>query len=122
MSFGSFWREVGDFFEKLGAQFGGAFLVFIVAGAKAMLAGGGQLLKSAALAAVHSQEQEGGTGAEKRQRAFDAITGTLLSAGIPVIANAVYLAIEAAVASLREEQQEANPLALPPSSGEATSA
>ena len=41
MSFGSFWREVGDFFEKLGAQFGGAFLVFIVAGAKAMLAGGG---------------------------------------------------------------------------------
>ncbi|MGE3541456.1 MAG: hypothetical protein AB7N91_28990 [Candidatus Tectimicrobiota bacterium] len=115
MSFGNFWKEVGDFFSDLGAMFGGAFLAFITAGAQAILSGGRQVLKDAAMAAVRSQEQEGGTGGEKRDRAFDAVKGTLLNAGVPVVVNAIYLAIEAAVANLRAEQAKANPLSAPPS-------
>lgn len=113
MGFGRFWEEVGNFFENLGALLGGALLVFMKAGAEALAVGGGQLLKDAAMAAVRSQEDGGGTGSEKRERAFEAVKGTLVSASIPILVNAVYLAIEHAVAQLNKEKA-LNALAIPP--------
>ena len=114
MSFGSFWEDVGDFFENLGALIGGAMLVFLKAGAEAIVASGGELLKDAAMAAVRASEAQGGDGEEKFSAAVKAVIGTLESAGIAVVINAVRLAIEHAVARLHVEQGKANPLVVPP--------
>lgn len=62
---------------------------------------GGQLLLDSATAAVHAMEQTGKPGAEKFADAKTAVIGTLQSAGVTVIENAVNGAIEAAVAAMK---------------------
>lgn len=76
---------------------------FLLAGAKAIAASGGALLTDAATAAVKAAENAGGSGTEKYEAAFAAVVGTLEDAGQPVVENAVNLAIEAALAKLKEE-------------------
>ena len=92
-------------FSKIGAFFGrfGVILsTFLSAGAAAIVKGGGKVLIEAARDAVRAAEVAGGTGSEKRAAAIAVVVSTLTSKGLPVLYNAVFLAIEAAVAEMNK--------------------
>lgn len=64
-------------------------------------AGGGAVLKEAAVLAVTAAEAAGGSGSEKFAAAITAVKNELSSKGIPLIENAVQGAVLAAVAKLQ---------------------
>lgn len=89
-------------FARMFLSEGTALLVtFILAGVRALEAGGGQLLVSAADAAVVAAESSKGSGTEKFDQAVEAVKGTLQSQGLAVLENAVRLGVEASVARLK---------------------
>ncbi len=61
---------------------------------------GGKILTDAAVAAVTAAEATGGSGQTKAAAAFASVSAVLVSEGIPVVKNAVNLAIETAVANM----------------------
>lgn len=99
----TFWTEVVDFLMKMLTAAERIAFEFLLVGAKSIAQSGGALLTDAAMAAVRAAEETGGSGTEKYEAAFNSIVGTLKDAGQPVVENAVNLAIEAAVAKLKEE-------------------
>ena len=76
---------------------------FASAGAKSIAINGGLLLIDSATAAVNAMAATEGSGADKRNAAIAAVTRDLEAGGIEVVENAVRLAIEHAVASLKAD-------------------
>lgn len=93
------WDEVADWFEDIGEEIVGVLKPL----ARQIKKAGGPILLAAALEAVKAAEAAGGSGSSKREAAKDAIVATLKGQGIPIVMNAVYGAIEIAVAKLRED-------------------
>lgn len=62
---------------------------------------GGQILLEAALSAVRTAEQTGGSGEEKFKAAKKIVVKNLQDKGLPLVTNAINGAIESAVASLK---------------------
>jgi len=76
---------------------------FLLPFIKILLAQGGRLLMDAALEAVQATStMPKATGSQKRDAAFVIIKSRLSSAGVELTANVINLAIEAAVAKIRE--------------------
>lgn len=98
--FSDFIDKVGEFFADLFTEAGKIALTFLSAAAKSIAMSGGALLVDAARNAVQAAESQGGSGAEKRDAAYNAVVGTLENAGISVVVHAVNTAIEAAVAEM----------------------
>lgn len=97
MSFkAKFLSHIESFFEGIGE----AILSFTNNLAHSIAQNGGQVLVSAAVAAVQAAEHAGGDGKTKLASAVAAVVSTLETQGIPVVMNAVNGAIEAAVAGL----------------------
>lgn len=95
--FSNVWSAIVSFFTKFGAALFTAFKPLLVSIAE----NGGKVLIEAAREAVKASEASGGNGDAKRAAAFAAIVRVLGEKGIPVVANAVYGAIEVVVAELK---------------------
>lgn len=107
------------FFTDLQSKIASAFAyleslvtTFFSAGIKVIAANGGHVLLDAALSAVQAAEATGGSGPAKLAAAQTAVLATLKAEGIPVLQNAVNLAIEGAVAQLNASQKAAPPAAV----------
>lgn len=100
----SFFQTVGQDILSLLTGVGKAVLAFIEAAAGSIAANGGQVLIDAATGAVSAAEAAGGTAAQKLAAAQASVVSTLEGQGIPVVQNAVNVAIEAAVASMKASQ------------------
>jgi predicted RNA methylase len=96
MSLRTFFSRVVSWFESVSS--------FLQPAAAALAAGGGLVLIAAAKRAVAAVEADPSlltaAGSEKRGVALRMIAADLYAAGVPVVMNAVNIAIEAAVAGL----------------------
>lgn len=79
------------------------FIGFLLPAARILAKAGGDALIEAAKAAVAAAEAKGGTGEEKFIAAKKAVVKALQKQGLPIVMNAVNLAIEAAVAALAKK-------------------
>lgn len=91
--------EIEQIFNTVTAFLG----TFFNAAVQAVAAGGGQLLVQSAINAVTAAETAGGSGSDKFNAAKSAVIADLTAKGIPVITNAIHLAIEAAVANVKQD-------------------
>lgn len=80
------------------------FSAFFGAAVHAVEAGGGELLVTLATSAVAAAEATPGGGSAKFDAAKASVLAGLSSAGVPILKNAVHIAIETAVANLRAGQ------------------
>jgi len=87
---------------------------FALAGAKSIAINGGLMLIDAATSAVEAMAATDGSGKDKRDAAINAVVAQLESKGVPVVENAVRLAVETAVANLKADIPELNQPAPPP--------
>jgi hypothetical protein len=78
-------------------------LPILEAAGKQILANGGPILLDAAMSAVGVAEKTSGTGVEKLAAATAEVVGVLKEKGVPVVMNAVNVAIEGSVAALRAQ-------------------
>lgn len=83
-------------------------VVAFEAGIKSVEQNGGKVLTDAAAAAVKAAEANGGTGKEKAFAAAAAVMAVLMAEGIPVLLNAVNIAIEMAVAEMNKDRNVSN--------------
>jgi hypothetical protein len=90
------WKRIGNFFGRVGR----GIWAFLSAGAEVIAENGGKLLMQSALEAVVAAEAAGGNGGDKFKVAKDTVIAKLRVAGIPIVLNAVHLAIENAVAEM----------------------
>lgn len=111
MSFGTdlstFFSGIKQHVEEFVTNLFHATLTFFDSLVKSVAANGGQVLMDAAAAAVAAAEAKGGSASDKLAAAQAAVAATLATEGVPVVANAVNGAIEAAVASLKTSQAAA---------------
>ena len=103
--FNEFWEKISEYLKSFFTEAEKIALTFLSAAAKSIASSGGALLTSAALVAVKAAQESGGTNDEKFQAAFDAVKDTLASEGIIAGTNAINVAIEAAVAQLKEDMK-----------------
>lgn len=94
------WGEILDF---LSDAFNWVKPIFSAA-LKQLIKGGGATLIAAATNAVAAAQAHGGTGDEKYEIAFKAVKETIKDSGQDVVDSAINLAIEMAVAKLKDEQ------------------
>jgi len=92
------WKRIGSFFEDVGAF----VLNFLSAGFKVIKKNGGKLLLSVAMDAVLAVEKTGG--GNKFDAAKEIVVTRLKSEGVPIVLNAVNIAIELAVAKMNENK------------------
>lgn len=98
----SFFSKLGGWIVAFVSKFGTGILAFVQAGAKSIAENGGDLLVSAARDAVLAAEKAGGNGDDKAVAAEKAVIGALVSKGVPIVLNAVRIAIENAVAEMNK--------------------
>lgn len=79
------------------------FIGYLLPAARLLAQAGGDALIDAAKSAVAAAEAKGGTGEEKFIAAKKAVVKSLQKQGIPLVYNAINLAIEAAVAALAKK-------------------
>jgi hypothetical protein len=79
------------------------FLGYLLPAAKLLARSGGQALIAAAQEAVLAAEKTNGSGEDKLNAARKAVVKSLQRQGLPVITNAINLAIETAVASMNSK-------------------
>lgn len=77
------------------------FLGFLLPAATLLARSGGQALVQAAREAVAAAESQGGSGEDKLNAARKAVVKSLQRQALPVITNAINIAIETAVAELK---------------------
>lgn len=94
------WQEFLAFLSGIGH----VIFAFMMAGAQSIASNGGPVLVQAAEDGVAAAEAAGGDGATKRAAALAAVIADLQKNGIPVVINAVNVAIETSVANLRAKQ------------------
>lgn len=73
---------------------------FFLAAIHNVEASGGEILRQGASDAVNAAENAGGTAEDKFKAAYNSVVATLKANGLPLVENAIKLAIEAAVANL----------------------
>lgn len=76
-------------------------LNFLEGAAKQIVNAGGPILINAAIAAVTAAETAGGSGADKFKAAVTATENVIKTQGIPMVSNAIAIAVEGAVANLK---------------------
>lgn len=101
----SIWNHIKDTLQAIVDFIGHDTMTFLKALAATIEAGGGKVLRDAAIAAVKAAEEAGGTGQEKLAAAVASVTAVLVAEGVPLINTAIHGAIEAAVAMLKVETQ-----------------
>ncbi|QDV34887.1 phage holin, LLH family [Tautonia plasticadhaerens] len=79
------------------------FIGYLLPAAKLLARAGGEVLISAAKEAVLAAERQGGSGKDKYNAARKALVINLQAQSIPLIDNAINLAIESAVAALNDK-------------------
>ena len=94
------WERAGNFCKRIGR----GVWAFLSAGAEVIEANGGKVLIAAALEAVAAAEKAGGNGGDKFKVAKDTVIARLEAASIPIVLNAVHLAIENAVAEMNKSK------------------
>lgn len=77
---------------------------FFSAAAKVVYENGGKVLTDAAMEAVKAAEKSGGKGEAKFAAALASVVAVLQAEGIPVVMNAVRIAVEAAVAKMNSSK------------------
>lgn len=97
----SFFSDLGDQLKSLVEEALSFVESFFSAAIKAVAENGGPLLVSLAEAGVAAAEAAGGSGSDKAKAAFDSIVAGLQAQGVPVVINAVNIALETAVAKLK---------------------
>lgn len=95
----NYWHDLVNHLQSGGESFFSSL-------GKSIKDSGGEVLKSAAFAAVASAEANGGSGEDKFKAACNAVIGILEAQGVKWIRVAVEGAVLAAVATLNDVQQE----------------
>lgn len=90
------WQRLWNLLGTLGHF----ILDFLMSGAELLAQNGGTFLIESAQDAVAAAENTGGDGAAKRAAAIAAVISDLTSKGVPIVMNAINLAIENAVAKM----------------------
>jgi len=91
-----------DYLEAFFSPIGKTVLDFFHAAMMQVAKSGGEVLTAAALAAVKAAESEGVSGSEKFDAAKSALIDSLVNQGISFSINAIHIALESAVAKLKE--------------------
>lgn len=99
--------QILKFLEALGHALFASVTRSFEAGIQSVVENGGELLIDAARDAVRAAEESSATGFDKFDVAFDHASARLKSEGLAVVKNAVSIAIENAVAELKQEIAEA---------------
>lgn len=100
----SFFSDLGDKLKSLADEILEFVESFFGAAIKAVEQNGGPLLVQLATDAVAAAEASGGSGGQKLQAAVDSVVAGLKTNGVPVVLNAVNIAVETAVANLKASQ------------------
>jgi hypothetical protein len=95
-----FFMSVSNWIHHLFSETRAEILSFLSPALALIESNGGKILTDAAVAAVTAAEATGGSGQTKAAAAFASVSAVLVSEGIPVVKNAVNLAIETAVANM----------------------
>ena len=90
-----------DFLHDLFSTASRAVSALTLAAARALTQGGGDLLAEAAMTAVAAAEAKGGSGSDKFAAAKSSVIATLEAKGVPLVLNAIHLAVESAVAAAK---------------------
>lgn len=103
----SLWAMIVSFFESIGEAILAGLTKSFSAAISSVAENGGPVLMEIAYEAVVAVSSGALTNSEKREVAFEQIVQTLEEKGLPVVTNAVNIALEASYAEFKAKMAEA---------------